>query len=56
MITLEKLLKRQLLIIDAVSEFDDRIIKHANVLVLQYVISHFYNTNQISEIEDFLLV
>lgn len=38
---------------DAVSEFDDRIIKHANVLVLQYVISHFYNTNQISEIEDF---
>lgn len=38
---------------DAVKEFDDRIIRNANVLVLQYVISHFYNTNQISEIEDF---
>lgn len=38
---------------DAVKEFDDRRIRNANVLVLQYVISHFYNTNQISEIEDF---
>lgn len=38
---------------DAVKEFDDRRIRDANVLVLQYVISHFYNTNQISKIKDF---
>lgn len=38
---------------DAIKEFDDKTIKNANVLILQYVISHFYNTNQISEIENF---
>lgn len=38
---------------DAVAEFDEKNIRDANVIVLQYIISHFYNTNQISQIESF---
>lgn len=37
--------------VDAVT--DDYDIKRANVIVLQYVISHFYNTNQINQISGF---
>lgn len=38
---------------DAIELFNEHIVKSANVLVLQYVISHFYNTNQISTINAF---
>ena len=37
---------------DAVTE-DYHEIERANVIVLQYIISHFYNTGQISEINEF---
>lgn len=37
---------------DAVTE--EYNILNANVIVLQYVISHFYNSGQIGEIESFL--
>ena len=37
---------------DAVTE--EHNISNANVIVLQYVISHFYNTGQIGELESFL--
>ena len=43
--------KTQFFYQDAISENID--IAHTNVLILQYVISHFYNTNQISLIEVF---
>lgn len=43
----------QFIYVDAIQYFDEMTIKDANVLILQYVISHFYNTNQISEIEAF---
>lgn len=43
--------KTQFRYMDAVSE--EYNISHANVIVLQYVISHFYNTGQIDEIEKF---
>ena len=38
---------------DAISFFDTEAIKGANVIVLQYVISHFYNTKQIRQIRKF---
>lgn len=38
---------------DAIEFFDENMINSTNVLVLQYVISHFYNTGQINEIDDF---
>lgn len=38
---------------DAVEYFDTKHIKRTNVIVLQYVISHFYNTGQIEEIQNF---
>lgn len=43
--------KIQFQYVDAVEE--DCSISSANVIVLQYVISHFYNTDQISKIENF---
>ncbi len=45
------LYKTQFRYMDAVTEEIN--ISHANVIVLQYVISHFYNTGQIGEIENF---
>ena len=38
---------------DVIQFFDDRTVKEANVIVLQYVISHFYNTEQINRIKKF---
>lgn len=38
---------------DAINYFDAYPINDANVIVLQYVISHFYNTGQIKIIQDF---
>ena len=38
---------------DAFTYFSENNVKNANVLILQYVISHFYNTNQIQEIDVF---
>lgn len=38
---------------DVIQFFDARAIKEANVIVLQYVISHFYNTNQTHRIKSF---
>lgn len=38
---------------DAVTDFSNRKVKQANVIVLQYLISHFYNTNQIDAVETF---
>ena len=45
------LYKTQFRYMDAVTEEIN--ISHANVIVLQYVISHFYNTGQIGQIEKF---
>lgn len=39
--------------VDAIRYFNDNIVASTNVLVLQYVISHFYNTDQIDEIDKF---
>lgn len=38
---------------DAIEFFDARTVKKANVIVLQYVISHFYNTEQTHQIKKF---
>lgn len=38
---------------DAIKYFDTNQVKDANVIVLQYVISHFYNTGQKSQINRF---
>lgn len=38
---------------DAIKFFNQHSVESTNVLVLQYVISHFYNTNQISIINSF---
>jgi hypothetical protein len=38
---------------DVIQFFDERAVKEANVIVLQYVISHFYNTGQISIVRQF---
>ena len=38
---------------DVIQFFDARAVKEANVIVLQYVISHFYNTNQTHQIKSF---
>lgn len=38
---------------DAIEHFNSRVIKDANVIVIQYLISHLYNTEQIDEINDF---
>ena len=43
--------KKQFLYYDAVT--DNRPIKEANVIILQYVISHFYNNGQISQVNAF---
>lgn len=43
--------KTQFIYMDAVTE--DCNIEKVNVIVLQYVISHFYNTGQIGKIDDF---
>lgn len=39
--------------VDAIEYFNDNIVESTNVLILQYVISHFYNTNQIDKIDRF---
>lgn len=39
--------------VDAIEFFNDNIVPSTNVLVLQYIISHFYNTNQIDKIDRF---
>ena len=38
---------------DVIQFFDERAVNEANVIVLQYVISHFYNTEQIGVIHQF---
>lgn len=38
---------------DAIDFFNGNDVNKANVLILQYVISHFYNTNQIEKINEF---
>lgn len=38
---------------DVFKYFESRSVRNVNVIVLQYVISHFYNTNQIRYIDDF---
>ncbi len=45
--------KTQFRYVDAIEYFNENIIKSTNVLILQYVISHFYNTNQIDKIDKF---
>lgn len=45
--------KIQFRYVDAIEYFNENIIKSTNVLILQYVISHFYNTNQINKIDKF---
>lgn len=47
----KNLRKTQFKYMDAVTE--EYNISNANVIVLRYVISHFYNTGQIGEIENF---
>jgi hypothetical protein len=39
--------------VDAIEYLNTKSIKSANVLILQYIISHFYNTNQIAQINKF---
>lgn len=41
--------------VDAMEYFKSNIIESTNVIVFQYVISHFYNTNQIQYIQDFFM-
>lgn len=38
---------------DAIQLFNDYYFEDINIIILQYVISHFYNTDQINEIESF---
>ncbi len=38
---------------DAIQLFNQHSVKSTNVLILQYIISHFYNTNQIAIIDSF---
>lgn len=38
---------------DAIDYFNTQTLKETNVIVIQYLISHLYNTNQIKEINDF---
>lgn len=38
---------------DAIDYVNSRTLKKANVIVIQYLISHLYNTNQINKIKDF---
>ncbi len=40
---------------DAISYLNAHTIPKANVIILQYVISHFYNTGQIDQIENFFV-
>ena len=40
---------------DAIKYFNKTPIPNTNVIVLQYVISHFYNTGQIGQIKDFFV-
>ncbi len=40
---------------DVMEYFKSNAIKSTNVIVFQYVISHFYNTNQIQYIQDFFM-
>ena len=37
---------------DAITYFNAHSVKNANILILQYVISHLYNTNQIQQLDD----
>ena len=45
----------QFIYTDVVEYFQSHKIDNVNIVVLQYVISHFYNTNQIQFIQDFLI-
>ena len=38
---------------DVVKYFNESTIKSANILIMQYLISHFYNTGQIQQIREF---
>lgn len=49
----EIITKYQFKYVDAIEFFNENFITSTNVLILQYVISHFYNTKQISKIEKF---
>lgn len=48
-----EIIKTKFKIKDATKYFNNHQIKDTNVIVLQYVISHFYNTGQISDIKRF---
>lgn len=48
-----KIIKSKFKYEDAIDYFDVKAIKDTNVIVLQYVISHFYNTGQIDVVQQF---
>lgn len=48
-----KNIKTRFKYVDAIEFFNENTVEATNVLVLQYVISHFYNTNQINKIQKF---
>lgn len=48
-----KIIKTRFKYEDVIPFFDECTIREANVIVLQYVISHFYNTGQIEAVQQF---